>query len=144
MDAELEGAEKLDESEISKVLSGIEVDAELVFFLSSMEVFEIEDEAKMMLVEEVDFGFEIDGALGGVQLFKISKDLKFLFVEIHRIFPGEIAAEFQPFIEAHLPEEIVSDRLIEDIDDVVLLVLVFDDKMNEVIHPLLNLFLVVG
>ena len=66
MDTELEGAEKLDESEISKVLSGIEVDAELVFFLSSMEVFEIEDEAKMMLVEEVDFGFEIDGALGGV------------------------------------------------------------------------------
>ena len=66
MDTELEGAEKLDESEIGTVLCGIEVDAELVFFLSSMEVFEIEDEAKMMLVEEVDFGFEIDGALGGV------------------------------------------------------------------------------
>ena len=69
MDAELEGTEKLDESEVSKMLGDIEVHAELVFLLSSMLIFHIEDETEMVFIEEVDFGFEVDGCLGGIELF---------------------------------------------------------------------------
>lgn len=69
MDAELEGTEKLDEGEVSKMFGNIEVHAELVFLLSSMVIFHIEDETEMVFIEEVDFGFEVDGCLGGVEFF---------------------------------------------------------------------------
>ena len=69
MDAELEGAEKLDESEIGEMLGDVEVHAELVFLLSSMLIFKIEDKAEMVFIEEVDFGFEVDGCLSGVEFF---------------------------------------------------------------------------
>ena len=65
MNAEFEGTEKLDKGEVSKMFGDIEVDAELIFLLLSVIVIHIEDEAKVMFVEEVDFGFEVDGALGG-------------------------------------------------------------------------------
>ena len=57
MDAEFEGAEKLDKSEVSKMFGDIEVDAELVFLFGSVHIFGVKDEAEMMFVEEVDFGF---------------------------------------------------------------------------------------
>lgn len=68
MNAEFEGTEKLDEGKIGEMLGDIEVHAELVFLLLPMEVFKIEDETKVMFIEEVDFGFEVDGALGGAEL----------------------------------------------------------------------------
>ena len=144
VNAEFKGTKKLDESEVSKVFGDVEIDAELVFLFDSEVVFKVEDETEMMLVEEVDFGFEVDSAFGGVQIFEIPKDLKLLFIEVHGVFPGEIATELQPFVKAHLPEEVVSDWLIKDIDDIVLLILVLDDEMDEVIHPLLNQFAIVG
>ncbi len=69
MDAELEGAEKLDEGEVSKMFGNVEVHAELVFLFCSMLIFKIEDKAEMVFIEEVDFGFEVDGCLGGVEFF---------------------------------------------------------------------------
>ena len=69
MNAEFEGTEKLDKGEVSKMFGDIEVNAELIFLLLSVIVIHIEDEAKVMFVEEVDFGFEVDGALGGAELF---------------------------------------------------------------------------
>ena len=69
MNAEFEGTEKLDEGKVSEMFGDIEVDAELIFLLLAMEVFHIEDEAKVMFIEEVDFGFEVDGALGGAEFF---------------------------------------------------------------------------
>ena len=34
-----------------------------------MLIFHIEDETEMVFIEEVDFGFEVDGCLGGVEFF---------------------------------------------------------------------------
>ena len=69
MNAEFKGTEKLDESKVGKVFGDVEVHAELVFLFLPMEIFEVKDETEVMFIEEVDFGFEVDGALGGVELF---------------------------------------------------------------------------
>ena len=69
MNAEFEGTEKLDEGEVSEMFGDIEVDAELIFLFLSMTIVGIKDKAKVMFIEEVDFGFEVDGALGGAKLF---------------------------------------------------------------------------
>ena len=69
MNAEFKGAEKLDKGEVGEMFGDVEVDAELIFLLLSVIVIQIEDEAKVMFIEEVDFGFEVNGALGGAELF---------------------------------------------------------------------------
>ena len=41
----------------------------VLFLFCSMLIFHIEDEAEMVFIEEVDFGFEVDGCLSGVEFF---------------------------------------------------------------------------
>ena len=69
MNAEFEGTEELDESEICEMFGNIEIHAEFVFLFGSMLIFHIEDETEMVFVEEVDFGLKIDGCFGGVEFF---------------------------------------------------------------------------